>query len=787
MARRNHRIGNSKLLQKAAVPALAVILFFAVCLSSAATAKLTAVIFLAAAFIGGFLGFKQLRERFTLPMAALGLFVLMGGISTFYAVSGKFALAEFLKLLFSFSLAVFMLAAAPGRDAAPGRRIASVLECFTAIAGLVSIDMISTRLFSGAVTGLLSLFSSDYSTDFTGLEVGTRITSIFQNPNVFASVVGLGVILSLALVLSSETKRERSGHVICLYCNALSFLLVFSMGAIAFIAAAFLLYLLLELPARRASLFVLMVETLLLTVVSTALISVTSFEEWSGLQIIPILCAVVGAAALWAADRFVGQALGEKLASHGKLLAGMISGVLAAVVVFALLAYNLTGPATMATDARLRRSVYPAPGEYTIHAQIDGHATVMVLTQNEHDTMMHTETLLYSGKVDGATFTVPEDSMVLHLVFASYMDTTLESVELVGPETVSVPLGYKLLPSFIANRLQGLFANENAIQRAVFFEDGMKLFRLNPVFGRGLGSYENGIKSVQSFFYETKYTHNHYIQTLTETGIVGLVTFVIMLGTAAAAVWFDRRKKDACHPLTPALGAALLFMAGHAATEVIFSFYAYLPMAFSVIALIALCCGQSIPLPEKLGENIKKWSVIGCAALAAVFAVFLFGNISANMTVKSARTMDNLEKAAASDQFEYADHMLAYVLNAEKFRDDAHIQDTAAEYAKELAELDSNSIPIYLSAYYFGYGQVEDALLMIEKHLRYSASDPKAWEDAMKILQMNFRYIGTPEYDNGVRRIVAFYNEWNENNIGTITLSDTAQGFLKGYGLGKDN
>ena len=787
MARRNHRIGNSALLQKAAVPTLAVILFFAVCLSSAATAKLTAVIFLAAAFIGGILCFKQLRERFTLPMAALGLFVLMGGISTFYAVSGKFALTEFLKLLFSFSLAVFLLAVAPGKDATPGRRIASVLESFTAIAGLVSIDMISTRLFSGAVTGLLSLFSSDYSMEYTGLEVGTRITSIFQNPNVFASVAGLGVILSLALVLSSETKRERAGHVICLYCNALSFLLVFSMGAVAFIAAAFLLYLVLELPARRAHLFILMVETLLLTVASAALISVTSFDEWSGLQIIPILCTLVGAAALWAVDRFVGQAVSEKMVNRGKLLVGMISAVLAAVVVFALLAYNLTGPATMAEGGRLRRSVYPAAGEYTVNAEFDGNMAVMILTQNKHDTMMHTETTLYHGPLAEAAFTVPEDSMVVHVVFAAYGDSTLESVELVGPETVSVPLGYKLLPSFIANRLQGLFANENAIQRAVFFEDGMKLFAMNPVFGRGLGSYENGIKSVQSFFYETKYTHNHYIQTLAETGVVGLVTFIIMLGTAAAAVWFDRRKKDACHPLTPALGAALLFMAGHAATEVIFSFYAYLPMAFSVIALIALCCGQSIPVPEKAAANIKKWSLIGCAALAAVYAVFLFGNVSANMTVKSARTMDNLEKAAEADKFEYADHMLAYVLNAEKFRDDTHIQETAAEYAKELSKLDSNSIPIYLAAYYFGYGQVEDAMLMIEKHLAYSASDPKAWEDAMKILQMNFRYIGTPEYDNGVRRIVAFYNEWNENNIGTITLSESAQGFLKGYGLGKDN
>ena len=148
-------------LQKFALPLLAVAMFFGVCLSSAETVKGSAVFFILLALVGGAANFKRLRERFSLPMMALGLFVMMCGISTFYAVAGKFALQEFLKLLISFCLATFMLAAAPGKDTTPERRIASVLEGFTAIAGVVSIDMISTRLLSGAVTGLLQLFSAD--------------------------------------------------------------------------------------------------------------------------------------------------------------------------------------------------------------------------------------------------------------------------------------------------------------------------------------------------------------------------------------------------------------------------------------------------------------------------------------------------------------------------------------------------------------------------------------------------------------------------------------------------
>ena len=115
-----------------------------------------------------------------------------------------------------------------------------------------------------------------------------------------------------------------------------------------------------------------------------------------------------------------------------------------------------------------------------------------------------------------------------------------------------IPLGYKLLPGFVANRLQGLSANENAIQRLVFFEDGMKLWQRSPLFGLGLGAFENGIKSVQSFYYETKYAHNHYIQTMVETGVIGLALFVGLLLVAAVSVVLARKGKtaDEMHPLS---------------------------------------------------------------------------------------------------------------------------------------------------------------------------------------------------------------------------------------------
>lgn len=780
MAKRTQLNGKTaEILAKVGIPAAAVLMFFVVALSSISTVKATAVFCIVLAFAGGVMGFKKLCERFTLPMAAWGIFLLVGGISTFYAVSGKFALQEFLKLLLSFCLALFMLAVAPGKDATPGRRIASVLEGVTVLTGLVSIDMISTRILSGAVTGLLRIFSSEYPETMSGLEVGTRITSVFQNPNVFASIVGLGVLLSLGLVLSSENQRERLAHLVCLYVNALAFVLAFSMGAIVFIAVAFLVYLLIELPERRAELFVLMVETLLLTLVSIALISMTSFTKWDGIRPIPLLCVVVGAAALCLVDRFVGQAVSRKMAARGKVVLAVIAASVAAMAVFALLAYNITGSMDLDAGESVRRAAYLEEGEYTLNSKTEGTVKVVIKSQTRHETMMHTETELYSGDLAEAKFTVPEDSEVVYFTFSAKNGAHLDSVVCSGPEEVSLPLGYKLLPSFIANRMQGLFANENAIQRTVFFEDGMKIFSRSPLFGLGLGSYENGIKSVQSFYYETKYAHNHYIQTLAETGLVGLVFFLLALGTSAAAVWFERRKKSECHPLTPALGAAVVFVAGHALMEVSFSFYAYLPVVFGVFALIALCCGDAIPVPRMTDKKLamlKSGAVLVCAVLVAVYTYFLIGNMNAVRLVDNSPTMDNLVRASEMDKFEYADHKLSYVVSAGYFPDNLEVQAQARKYADELSELNSNTVPYYLAGYYFNEGETEKAMEMLEKYLRYVASDNEAWNRALTLLKANLT--DSDDYISGLKRIASFLREWNSNNLGKITLSENDEMFL---------
>ena len=748
--------------------------FLAVCLCSAATARSAAILLAVLVLSAAFLFYGRLRDRLKAPVLALALVVLMDGASCSYAVSGKFALFEFLKVFTAFCLALLLLAFTEGE--APERKACTILEGFAAIAGLTSIDLLSTRWVSGAVLGVLGWFTPDYA-DLGAVEEGVRMTSIFLSPNVFAGCMGIGVLLALGLAVTAEKPGRRTVHSICLSVNALSFVLAFSMGACATILPAFLILLLLTDKEKRMGLLILMVETLAVTALCAFPISLTSMTAWTGFRPIPLLCTVMGAAALCALDLVAGQRLATKLAGHGKAVFWSCAAMLAAFVLFIAAACTLATGVTLQAGETLRRSAYLGPGSYTLAAEADGGLAVLIESQDRADTMMHTSSELYRGPASQAAFTVPEDSLVVWFRFTAEAEIRLESVRYAGEgSSGSIPLNYRLLPGFIANRLQGLWANQNAIQRFVFFEDGLKLFRRSPIIGLGMGAFENGVRGVQTFRYDTRYAHNHYIQTMAETGIVGLTLFLALLAVSGICLWRGRKK-----PLAPALGAALVFMACHALVEFTFSIYCYLPMAFGAFAAISLCCGDTLPLPAWMERRaVKNGVVLGICALLALFGVLMGCNIAAQDLVEKDASLENLERAAALDPFEKADHMLSYVAQVTGTEPDEEIREKAEGYAARLEKIDSNIIPYYLAAYYLDTGRTERGLEMAERYVTYVSADAAAWDQTFALLEEHEQ--DTEEYRAGVRHIAELLDQWNEENMGSIELDEQSRAFVERMG-----
>lgn len=749
------------------LPALGLLFGLLLCFSSNDTIKGISLLAALAGVALLLLRGNAIRSRMTWLFLAVSVWVTVNGISTLYAVAPKFALYEFLRILLGYGFFLLVLALSRGTGAGLGRSAASVLSVGTAFLTFLSIDLISTRLFSGLFVRIMSLFGASYS-GLSGIEPGIRMVGIFGNANIFAGCVGIGVLLSLGLAATAEDTASRRLPLCTLAINSLGFVLAFSMGASAMILLAFLAYLLLESPQRRVSSLVLMVETLLVTLLATFPVYLTSFQTWDGIQPLPLLCMIAAAAALCAADTLIGRKLSERLGALGRSSFLLLGIVLVLLVGFSVLALTLNGSSTLGAGETLRRGAYPAAGEYTLSVEADRRVDLTIESQTRQDTMMHTSTVLYSGAADGAAFTVPEDSIVVYFTFSAPDGAELSSARYDGAESGTLKLGYPLLPGFIANRLQGLRANQNAIQRTVFFEDGMKIFRMSPIFGRGLGAFENGCFSVQSFYYETKYVHNHYIQALLDTGIVGLLAFLSVLVLSAWSVLASRRRED-CHPLTAALGAAVVFMAGHAAVEVVFSTPFYLPIAFGVFALICLCCSPALPVPP-LKETAKRWSLRACTLLLAIYSVLLLGNLYANSLAKRP-TYDDLASAVRYDRFEWANYALSYVYSVynEDYPPEA-LMAQAQEFLPRLEAVDSNTIPRYLAECYFLADQTEDAFRMLEKYTAYCSANPQTWERAFDLAITYFR--NNDAFRSGLASLYRSMQDWNAANMGTLTLSD---------------
>lgn len=748
--------------------------FFSVCLCSPGSIRAAAALFTALTLAAAFLFWERLRDRLTSPILMLALVVLVDMVSCAYAVSGKFALNELLKVMSAFCLALLLLMLA-GSDK-PEREAGAVLEGFAAIAGLVSIDLLSTRWISTPVLAFLSNFTDTFE-GTVGLESGVRMTSVFQTPNTFAGCIGIGILLSLGLAASSEKPGKRAAHLVCLSVSALSFVLTFSMGACIAIVPAFLTVLALTERKRRGGMLLLMAETLAVTMLAVIPIALTSMTVWTGPRPIPLLCVVCGAAALCCLDLVVGKKLSASLVRHGKAVLWLTAAMLAAAVAFVIAACALTTGVTLRAGEPLRRSIYPEPGIYTLTAEVDGDPNVVIESQARDDTVMHTYSELYRGPLSQAAFTVPEDSLVVWLTFTGEGDTRLESVTYSGEHGVGkVPLGYRLLPGFIANRLQGLWANQNAIQRFAFFADGLKMFRLSPIIGLGLGAYGNGLNMVQSFYYFTYYAHNHYIQALVETGIIGLLLFLGLLAVSTVCVWRGRKK-----PLAPALGATLLFLALHGAVEVTFSHYTSMPAIYSSFAVIALCCGEDFYMPDWGRKRIvRNGLAAGLCALLVLFGVLLGCNIAAYNLVSDSTNLDQLEQAAALDPFEKADYMLTYVVQVTGTEPEEEIREKADGYAQRLGKLDSNIIPYYLSEYYLDSGRTALGLEQAERYVSYVASDLIAWQKTFALLE---RYEqDTEEYRAAVCHIADLLNQWNDENMGSIELDEQSLAFVKRMG-----
>lgn len=735
--------------------------------------------------------FGDERRLWNLPSLLLLGYAAWSWLTVFWAMSGKFHLREGSKLLIA--VFFFLLVAMHGRfDRAFARRVMGVIAGISALYAFLSIEAVSTGLTKTLLARLPALDAEKI------VFQSSRLNGIFGNANIEASVFAVGVLLSIALVCGAEKKWQRVLWTATLSFCAFAFLLGFSMGAIACFIAAVAVYLIFAGKGRSAALLRMLgaaVPTLVCGFIAFAL-----FNSERSALVLALLLANAGISVLL--ELTVSARLSAALEKHERLAFGVLIAVVLGAGVYAVAAMNVTGPYTFGPE--LYRSEQLSAGEHTIQVEADGVVSLNIYTQNAVQMMSSGGTDIYNATVEGeASFTVMDKDAKTFFVFSAEPGVTVRRAVIDGTE--ELPLRYKLLPGFAAYRVQSFGMNNSTMQREMFWGDAVKLWKLSPIIGSGVGAFETGVTAVQDYPYETKYVHNHYLQILLEDGVIGLALYVGALAAMLLALWKKRRQMqegEYCW-LYPALCAEFVMNGGQMCWDVSMSMIVFLCMTYALYGLIVGACAE--PFSEKAAaeETGKKKKAqakrldpsllarnIGIG-FTAVVVLTLCGNLYAASKADAPvadgdEFLYNLSAAAKLDLYERNDMMLSYVVNSLEMEYPEDYREQANEYAAQLSKVQSNTIPRYLVDYYLRteqYGEAVDEAIL---GATYSASNADTWNACAAMLQAAF-------FDNGASsplltqretllpKLTDYYNALQAHNASALVpveLNEETQAFF---------
>ena len=304
--------------------------------------------------------------------------------------------------------------------------------------------------------------------------------------------------------------------------------------------------------------------------------------------------------------------------------------------------------------------------------------------------------------------------------------------------------------------------------------------------GHGLASTEGLFTSVQPFYYESLYVHNHILQVMCDMGLLGLAAFLLLLLGCAWLLVKNLRSEDG--PLAAMLLAGWVLMNAHSAMEINFSIRAYQCAALLWLLLPVLLFAR--PLSRK---GLVKWGGLAVSLLLWLYlAVFGFllerhrmvqRDMAEFSTDSASEFMETTRRFVKQDVFVQEQNKLNFVANAAILQESIY-NGEKSRWVNDLRKGGTYTACSGLARYYYlRQGEYEELFACSRQGIAQEVSTNEAWN-----LQLDF-------YRNEVlpamaeERLDLFLEEvlntrdyletYSQGRMEEIQLSEENQAFLQ--------
>lgn len=503
-----------------------------------------------------FLVYKCLKKDyafFKTPIEFVSIgFVIVYFISIFVAVHTRSAIIEWLKYCMYFTV-FYMIS-----DLADNLK-AKMIFIWTIVVSAVGVSIIGLdAALGGNIVGLLNKFFKLLGAKgdlLFGLVVGNRIHSTLQYPNALASYLMAVFYITVGLLMVYSKWWQKAILGVFSYILFLTFMLTQSRGAQLLFPVGVVILL---LGAPKFNRIKVVTHVLLLaipaSVMSLFISPYLSTENLNHKALILVITGLVLTVLISVVIKILSDIL-QKI--NWRIYAFILLVFIVAIVIGVNYTINSYIPVELSLLSSeenklmsISKDIALKPDkEYILRFKAEGKMeeekpyvfSLSVINKN-------IKNILFSGSnqlvrknfsaTDGVEeynilFSTKSDTKIINVSFSIYYSGTsvkINNASIIDAKTGRVVKNIILKNKYnldnIMSRFQNIWLQPSLVSRAIFYKDGLKIFKDKWLLGAGGGAWGYLYRQYQSYNYSSSQAHNYPLQLGIETGFLGITVLI---------------------------------------------------------------------------------------------------------------------------------------------------------------------------------------------------------------------------------------------------------------------